>query len=54
MIVDYLPKHKFPVVNRLAFTGVGLATLTTLYGLYQLNANDIGITKAFKKLWSLH
>ena len=53
VITDYLPKRKFPIFYFISSNGLRLATLLTLYGLYLLNSEDIGITKTVRRLWSL-
>jgi succinate dehydrogenase hydrophobic anchor subunit len=54
VITDYVPKHKFPIIHRVTSNGLRLTTLLTLYGLYLLNSQDIGITATVAKLWFLH
>ena len=53
-MIDYLPARKYgAVVYQVAINSVRALTLLTMYGLYELNANDIGITNAVKALWSI-
>ncbi|KAJ3130291.1 membrane anchor subunit of succinate dehydrogenase, Sdh4 [Nowakowskiella sp. JEL0407] len=52
LVVDYLPLRVYPTIYRL-FTGIIYAcTGLTMYGLYQFNTNDVGITEFVKRLWS--
>ena len=52
-VIDYLPKRRVGMLHHIALNSVRLATALTMYGLYELNANDIGITNAVKALWSI-
>jgi hypothetical protein len=52
-VIDYLPKRKVGAVYTVALNGARLVTLLAMYGLYELNANDIGITNAVKALWTI-
>ena len=53
IVVDYLPRRKFPVIGQIAKWGLRTATVATLVGIYQFNTNDIGVfKKAF--LFSKH
>ncbi|KAI8815587.1 CybS-domain-containing protein [Fimicolochytrium jonesii] len=50
-ITDYFPKHREPVMNRIFKAALYGVTGLSLYGCYQFNTNDIGITEFFKRLW---
>ena len=52
-VVDYLPARRVGPLHHVALWTVRLATAATMYGLYELNANDIGITNAVKAIWSI-
>ncbi|ORX64000.1 CybS-domain-containing protein [Basidiobolus meristosporus CBS 931.73] len=52
MIQDYFPKRKFPRANRASVIGLRLATAGAMYGCYELNTNDIGLTETVIKLWT--
>ena len=41
-LADYVHKRKYPIAGPLSTWGLRAATLTTLYGLYEFNTNDIG------------
>ncbi|KAI3639189.1 hypothetical protein MIR68_002719 [Amoeboaphelidium protococcarum] len=52
VITDYLNPRKVGKIGHLAARSLLLAaTVTTMYGLYQFNTNDVGITEFVKKLW---
>jgi succinate dehydrogenase (ubiquinone) membrane anchor subunit len=51
IITDYLPKRRSPFFNSLAQVSLSVATLGSLYGLYKLNTEDVGITEYVKKIW---
>lgn len=53
VITDYIPKRKSPLLYSVSSNGLRLATLFTIYGLYLLNSQDVGITATIGKLWSL-
>ena len=42
ILVDYLPKRKFPVLGPLMTWTLRTATVGVLVGVYQFNTNDIG------------
>ncbi|CAF0725137.1 unnamed protein product [Adineta steineri] len=50
VILDYCPRAALPLANmiRYALTAIAFA------GLCYFNYNDMGLTKALKKLWALH
>ncbi|TKY89977.1 hypothetical protein EX895_001275 [Sporisorium graminicola] len=52
IIADYLHKRKFPVVGPLATWTLRATTLATLYGLYEFNTNDVGLTELIAKVWT--
>jgi succinate dehydrogenase (ubiquinone) membrane anchor subunit len=52
VIVDYLPKRKFPTIYPLVKALLYIATAGTLYGLYQYNTKDVGISEGFGRLWN--
>ncbi|KAK9746047.1 membrane anchor subunit of succinate dehydrogenase, Sdh4 [Basidiobolus ranarum] len=51
-IEDYVPARKFPRANRASVIGLRLATVGVMYGCYELNTCDIGITETVMKLWT--
>ncbi|KAJ9474004.1 Mitochondrial inner membrane protein SHH4 [Pseudozyma hubeiensis] len=52
ILADYLHKRKFPIAGPLATWGLRAATLATLYGLYEFNTNDVGLTELIAKVWT--
>ncbi|KAF9922129.1 membrane anchor subunit of succinate dehydrogenase, Sdh4 [Linnemannia zychae] len=52
MVTDYLHPGKAGVFgNKAAVWGLRGATLLVLYGCYEFNAHDIGLTEFIKKAW---
>ncbi|KAJ3173629.1 membrane anchor subunit of succinate dehydrogenase, Sdh4 [Geranomyces variabilis] len=51
ILQDYLAVHKYPVAGRIATASLYAATGLVLYGCYQFNTNDVGITEFVKRLW---
>lgn len=51
VITDYLPGRKFPFINKVANVTLYALTLGTIYGLYQYNTNEIGISEGVRRLW---
>ncbi|KAI9202327.1 CybS-domain-containing protein [Polychytrium aggregatum] len=52
VIVDYLPARRTKVLNILATWGLRIGTGLALYGCYQFNTNDVGLTAFVKRLWT--
>ncbi|KIS68264.1 uncharacterized protein UMAG_03845 [Mycosarcoma maydis] len=52
IFADYLHKRKFPIAGPLATWSLRAATLATLYGLYEFNTNDVGLTELIAKVWT--
>lgn len=50
-IVDYIPKRLYPKLLKAARWALNSATVLVLYGLYEFETNDVGITEGVKKLW---
>jgi len=50
-IVDYFPKRKYPKSSMAAKWSLNAATVLVLYGLYEFETNDVGITEGVKKIW---
>ncbi|KAJ3043312.1 membrane anchor subunit of succinate dehydrogenase, Sdh4 [Rhizophlyctis rosea] len=51
-IIDYFDYRKAPVVNRIMKGALYLTTAGVLYGCYQFNTNDVGITEGVKRIWT--
>ncbi|KAJ3298533.1 membrane anchor subunit of succinate dehydrogenase, Sdh4 [Borealophlyctis nickersoniae] len=54
IIDDYIPARRFPVLFRVSSGLLYAATGLVLYGAYQFNTNDVGITAGAKRLWTGH
>ncbi len=52
VIEDYLPSRRAGTLNKVATWGLGGFTLLTLYGCYQFNTNDVGLTALAKRVWT--
>ncbi|RKO82756.1 CybS-domain-containing protein, partial [Blyttiomyces helicus] len=52
IIEDYLPQRRTGVIYKLANGTLYVATGLVLYGAYQFNTNDIGITAFVGRLWT--
>ncbi|SNX85146.1 related to succinate dehydrogenase [ubiquinone] cytochrome b small subunit, mitochondrial precursor [Melanopsichium pennsylvanicum] len=52
ILADYLHKRKFPIAGPLSTWTLRAATLATLYGLYEFNTNDVGLTELIAKVWT--
>ncbi|KAJ3162469.1 membrane anchor subunit of succinate dehydrogenase, Sdh4 [Geranomyces michiganensis] len=52
LLSDYAAPHKYPVAGRIASATLYAATGLVLYGCYQFNTNDVGITEFVKRLWT--
>ncbi|KAJ1567044.1 membrane anchor subunit of succinate dehydrogenase, Sdh4, partial [Nowakowskiella sp. JEL0078] len=52
LVVDYLPYRTYPVIYRAGKILVYTLTGLTIYGLYEFNTNDIGITEFTKRIWT--
>ena len=52
ILVDYLHPRKYPIIGKVTPWVLRLLTLGTMYGLWQFNTNDVGITEGVKRLWT--
>ncbi|KAJ3316319.1 membrane anchor subunit of succinate dehydrogenase, Sdh4 [Blyttiomyces sp. JEL0837] len=52
MIQDYVPKRKYGILNTLCTWSLRGVTLLVLYGAYEFNTNDVGITALVQRLWT--
>ncbi len=50
IVTDYVPKRKKPILHGLCMTFLYAGTAATIYGLWELNTKDIGITRAVQNL----
>ncbi|PHH91354.1 hypothetical protein CDD83_816 [Cordyceps sp. RAO-2017] len=51
VIIDYIPKKRYPGLRKLFWWGLNAATLTVGVGLYEFETNDVGVTEAIKRIW---
>lgn len=51
-IIDYIPKRVYGPWHKAAMGALYLGTATALYGIYELESNDIGLTHAVGKIWN--
>ncbi|CAG8648075.1 13003_t:CDS:2, partial [Dentiscutata heterogama] len=52
IITDYFPPHRSPGSNKVLTWSLRGATLIVLYGCYEFNTNDVGMTELVKKVWN--
>ncbi|KAG5462748.1 MAG: CybS-domain-containing protein [Olpidium bornovanus] len=50
-ITDYVDGRKFPVLNKVCVWSLRAGTVLLLYGCYEFNTNDVGLTEGLKKIW---
>ena len=51
IIIDYVPKRRYPNLRRFSLWGLNAATLLVGIGLYEFETNDVGLTEAVKRIW---
>ncbi|KAF5138085.1 Succinate dehydrogenase [ubiquinone] cytochrome b small subunit, mitochondrial [Metarhizium anisopliae] len=51
VIIDYIPKRRYPGLRRLFWWGLNAATVVVGVGLYEFETNDVGVTEAIKRVW---
>ncbi|KAJ3033745.1 membrane anchor subunit of succinate dehydrogenase, Sdh4 [Rhizophlyctis rosea] len=51
-ITDYFDSRKAPTINKVMKAALYGSTALVLYGCYQFNTNDVGITEGTKRLWT--
>ncbi|KAJ7457642.1 mitochondrial inner membrane protein [Mycena galericulata] len=52
IVVDYIHPRKFPILGPVATWSLRTATAGVLFGVYQFNTNDIGLTELIAKVWA--
>ncbi|KJZ71623.1 Succinate dehydrogenase cytochrome b small subunit [Hirsutella minnesotensis 3608] len=52
VIIDYIPKKRYPGLRKLFWWGLNAATVTVGIGLYEFETNDVGVTEAIKRVWT--
>ncbi|MBE7180354.1 MAG: hypothetical protein INR71_03935 [Terriglobus roseus] len=50
-IIDYFPAKRVPGVRRGLLWTLNAFTVLTLFGLYEFETNDVGLTEAVKRIW---
>lgn len=51
-IVDYIPKRVYGSLHTAAIGALWAGSAVALYGIYELETNDIGLTAAVGKIWN--
>ncbi|KAN0061187.1 membrane anchor subunit of succinate dehydrogenase, Sdh4 [Thecaphora frezii] len=49
---DYLHKRKFPILGPSVKWTLRAASLAALYGLYEINTNDVGLSEFVARAWT--
>ncbi|KZF22022.1 mitochondrial succinate dehydrogenase cytochrome b560 subunit D [Xylona heveae TC161] len=52
MVIDYIPKKRFPKSRALFTWGLRAGTVVVAIGLYEFETNDVGLTEAIKRVWT--
>ncbi|CCH42261.1 succinate dehydrogenase (ubiquinone) membrane anchor subunit [Wickerhamomyces ciferrii] len=50
-IIDYIPKRVYGIWHKFARYLLTLGTTVGLYGIYQMETTDVGLTNLIKKIW---
>ncbi|TWU71583.1 membrane anchor subunit of succinate dehydrogenase, Sdh4 [Metarhizium rileyi] len=51
VVIDYIPKKRYPGLRKLFWWGLNAATVVVGVGLYEFETNDVGVTEAIKRVW---
>lgn len=51
-ITDYIPKRKYGKLHDISFWALYAGTAVCLYGLYEFETNDIGLSETIRKTWN--
>lgn len=51
-ITDYIPKRKFGKLHDVAQYALFAGTALGLFGIYEYETNDIGVTETIKRAWN--
>ncbi|CAO3648469.1 unnamed protein product [Cunninghamella echinulata] len=51
-ITDYIPKRVYPRGYKAAMLSLKASFALTLWGIYEFNTNDIGMTEAIQRIWT--
>ncbi|KAK2073855.1 hypothetical protein P8C59_008100 [Phyllachora maydis] len=52
IIIDYVPKRRYPGAHRLVWWGLNAATAVVGLALYEFETNDVGLTEAIRRIWT--
>ncbi|TYJ55335.1 hypothetical protein B9479_003949 [Cryptococcus floricola] len=50
-VVDYVHPRKFPTLGPIAAWVLRAATGLTVWGVYEFNTNDVGLTELLRRVW---
>lgn len=50
-IIDYIPKRVYGIWHKLARYLLTFGTAVGVYGIYEMETSDVGLTNLIKKLW---
>ncbi|ORX45844.1 hypothetical protein DM01DRAFT_310170 [Hesseltinella vesiculosa] len=51
-ITDYIPKRVYPRGYKAAMWALKISFGLTLWGCYEFNTNDVGMTEAIQRIWT--
>ncbi|KAI7884257.1 hypothetical protein K492DRAFT_142917 [Lichtheimia hyalospora FSU 10163] len=51
-ITDYLPKREYPRFHKVAMWTLRGSTALVMWGCYEINTNEVGLTEIVQRLWS--
>ncbi|ORZ23442.1 CybS-domain-containing protein [Absidia repens] len=51
-VTDYIPKRVYPRGYKAAMWSLKASMALTMWGCYEFNTNDVGITEAIQRLWT--
>jgi succinate dehydrogenase (ubiquinone) membrane anchor subunit len=51
-ITDYIPKRKYGVLHDASVWALYAGTALAVYGLYEYETNDVGLSETIRKIWN--
>jgi len=51
IIIDYVPKRRFPGIHKLFMWALNAATVIVGIGLYEFETTDVGLVETVKRVW---
>ncbi|KAI9310868.1 CybS-domain-containing protein [Dichotomocladium elegans] len=51
-IIDYIPKRTYPRLHPLANWSLLATTGLVMWGCYEFNTNEVGLTEVIKRMWT--